>query len=107
MRWPGVLAEFYEGGRRSCLLDTLSLGDPDAVLRPGIAAGINSWIGAMVGIAREAGLDPSDAQCRAEEALVRIQGSLVAARTTGDAGFLDRTLSSLPDLLTEPAGVRT
>lgn len=96
------LADFYGGGRQSCLLDTLSLGDSDAVLRPGISASINAWIGAMAGIAREAGLAEPEAQRRGEEALVRIQGSLVVARTTGDPGLLERTLESLPALLTDP-----
>ena len=96
------LAGFYDGGRRSCLLDTLSLGEADAVLRPGIGASISAWIGAMAGVAREAGLAEPEAQRRAEEALVRIQGSLVVARTTGDPGFVERTLKSLPALLTDP-----
>lgn len=96
------LAGFYDGGRRSCLLDTLSLGDSDEVLRPGIGASIRAWIGAMAGLAREAGLAEPEAQRRAEEALVRIQGSLVVARSTGDPGVVERTFESLPALLTDP-----
>lgn len=98
------LGGFYDGGRESCLLDTLSLGDADGVLRSGIQASINAWIGAMAEVAREAGLATAEAQRRAEEALVRIQGSLVVSRTTGDPGCVERALTSLPALLTEAGG---
>lgn len=94
------LSGFYDGGRQSCLLDTLSLGDADGVLRPGIHDSINAWVSAMAAVALESGLNRDDAQERAEEALVRIQGSLVVARTTGDRGCVDRVFNSLPALLT-------
>lgn len=95
------LSAFYDGGRNSCLLDTLSLGESDGVLRPGIHASINAWIGMMAGVAREAGFSKAEARRRAEEALVRIQGSLVLARTTGDQRFVNRTFKALPALLTQ------
>ena len=92
---------FYKGGRASCLLDTLSLGDLNAPLRAGIRASIKAWVDAMAGVAREAGLPAAKARRRAEEALVRIQGSLVVARVGGDAAPFARTLKGLPALLTD------
>ena len=93
---------FYKGGRRSCLLDTLSLGDSNGALRGPIRTSIKAWIDAMAGVAREAGLSAPVAKRRAEEALVRIQGSLVVARTTGEPASFARALKSIKALLTDP-----
>lgn len=95
------LKDFYKGGRGSCLLDTLSLGDSNPGLLRGIHASINAWMEAMAGIAREAGLPAMKARHRAEDAMVRIQGSLVVARITGDSAPFTRTLKALPALLTD------
>ncbi|MEN8106676.1 MAG: TetR/AcrR family transcriptional regulator [Pseudomonadota bacterium] len=96
------LDEFYQGGRGSCLLDTLSLGDSNPGLLTGIQASIEAWTDAMAGIAREAGLSSTKARRRAEDSLVQIQGSLVVARITGDPAPFTRTLKALPALLTDP-----
>ena len=96
------LDDFYKGGRGSCLLDTLSLGDSNPELMSGIHASINAWKEAMSGISREAGLSATVAKRRAEDALVHIQGSLVVARITGDPSPFTRALKALPELLTEP-----
>jgi TetR/AcrR family transcriptional regulator, lmrAB and yxaGH operons repressor len=49
--------------------------------------------------ATESGLDAVDARLRAEEALIRIEGSLIFARTVGSGAVFERTLKFLPDLL--------
>lgn len=96
------LDAFYQGGRGSCLLDTLSLGGTNTGLLKDIHASISAWIDAMANVAREAGLSAAKARRRAEEALVQIQGSLVVARITGDPAPFMRALKTLPDLLTDP-----
>jgi hypothetical protein len=40
------------------------------------------------------------ARTRAEEAVVRIEGSLVVARVLGDSSAFERVLRMLPELLT-------
>jgi hypothetical protein len=51
-------------------------------------------------IARESGLSSSVSRLRAEEAIVRIEGSLVLARVLGDTKPFQRVLKLLPGLLT-------
>ena len=90
--------EFYEGGRRSCLLDTLSLGAEDAIKKH-IRRGIAAWVEALANVAREAGAPKVKAYQRAQDAIGRIQGSLVIARVLHDRGPFERTLAKLPDII--------
>lgn len=93
------LREFYLGGAKSCVLDILSLpGGPDK-LRAALKSVMEAWINAFIEIARESGLTPSLARSRAEEAIVRIEGSLILARVLGDTSPFERTLKLLPELL--------
>ncbi len=94
------LSEIYEGGRQSCLFDTLSLGDESEEVRKHIERSLTTWRDAMARVARDAGLAPGAAQRRGEEALVGIQGALVVARGTGDSRPFHRVLKNLPYLLT-------
>lgn len=94
------VAEYYEGGRRSCLLDTLSLGEQHSGFRRHIRESMSAWVEALEKLAREAGLPVREAARRAEEAVVRIQGALILSRATGDTRPFQRVLAELPDLLT-------
>jgi TetR/AcrR family transcriptional regulator, lmrAB and yxaGH operons repressor len=97
-----LLDEFYEGGHRGCLFETLTLGDEENSFRPLIKQAFNDWLQALAALAREAGLSEGEARRRAEQALVGIQGGLVFARASGDTGPFHRVLKELPDLLLGP-----
>lgn len=99
-RMSELLAEYYGQGRRSCLLDTLSLGGPDSPFRDRVREAMGKWVEAMASISREAGFSAEEAGRRAEGALVQIQGGLVVARGTGSRGAFLRVLRELPRLLT-------
>jgi AcrR family transcriptional regulator len=103
-RMTAKLAEFYEGGRRSCLLDTLSLGSEGSPFRDQVAAAMKSWMVAMAAVAQDAGVPPEEAARRAEEALAQIQGGLVVARGIRDPAAFHHALERLPRLLTGSAG---
>lgn len=94
------LSKFYAEGRRSCLLDTLSLGGSNDAVYKHIKRSFGAWLKAMAAVAREASVPSAIARQRAEEALVRIEGSLVLSRATGDTRPFKRVLRSLPGLLT-------
>ncbi len=101
------LDEFYEGGKQSCLLDALSFGVEKGALRDHQRVAMEAWVDAIATMLRESGLPRRTARERAEDAVIRIQGSLVMARATGDPKPFRRTLRNLPqDLLRkpEPAG---
>ncbi len=97
------LDEFYEGGKRSCLLDALSFGVDEGGIRDYQKAGMEAWIEAIAAMLRKSGLPAKTARERAEDALIRIQGGLVMARAKGDVLPFQRTLKNLPqDLLRKP-----
>jgi TetR/AcrR family transcriptional regulator, lmrAB and yxaGH operons repressor len=94
------LRTFYSGGKKSCITDVLSLPGGSDALRAGLNDVMQAWIKAFAGIVRECGFSPSVAKARAEEAILRIEGSLVLARVLGDNTAFERTMKLLPDLLT-------
>ena len=97
------LDEFYSGGERSCLLDTLSMGQEETSIRQHVEGSFCAWRDALVGVAREAGLSARAARWWADEALVGIQGALVLARATGDNRAFKRVLKDLPKQLISPS----
>jgi TetR/AcrR family transcriptional regulator, lmrAB and yxaGH operons repressor len=94
------LRHFYSGGSKACLTDVLSLPGGPAELHVALKGAMQAWIGAFTHIAKESGLSSSSARAKAEEAIVRIEGSLVLARVIGDSSHFERILKALPELLT-------
>jgi len=94
------LRTFYAGGKKACITDVLSLPGGSDALRAGLKGAMQAWIKAFSDVARESGLSPAAAKARAEEAILRIEGSLVLARVLGDNATFERTIKLLPDLLT-------
>jgi AcrR family transcriptional regulator len=94
------LRQFYSGGSKACLMDVLSIPGGPEELQLALRAAMRAWIGAFAHVARESGLSATAARSRAEEAIVRIEGSLILARALGDATGFERALKLLPDLLT-------
>lgn len=93
------LRTFYSGGTKSCITDVLSLPGGSDELRAGLKGAMQAWIKAFTDISRECGLSPCAAKARAEETVLRIEGSLILARVLGDNATFDRTMKQLPDLL--------
>lgn len=98
------LTDFYMRGTFSCLLDTLSLGAADTQLRAAVKKSFEGLLGAFSKVARESGSTGSEAKRRAADAVIRIQGSVVMARATGDTKPFLRTMKDLPQLLTSRSG---
>ena len=94
------LREFYAGGSKACVTDILSIPGGSEQLQSAIRAAMQAWIGAFAQIAKESGMASALARSRAEEAVLRIEGSLVLARVLGDTTAFDLTLECLPDILT-------
>ncbi len=97
------LGEYYDDGRRSCLVDALSVGkeaDGRNIIAERIAEIMEAFISSFEQIARAAGASAKDARIRAEDAVVRFEGSLVVARSTGDTGSFKRWQKDLARMLT-------
>jgi AcrR family transcriptional regulator len=93
------LREFYDSGKRSCLLDTLTLGDGTAA-RAHARRSMEDWIDAFARLGRDGGLSPAVARKRAREAVAAIEGGLVVSRVLGDTRSFLRSLANLPRQLT-------
>lgn len=94
-----ALSEFYGAGQHSCLLDAFSLGGENTALRKHVSASMTAWIAALAELVREVGVPAAEAHHRAQDAVARIQGTLVLSRAIGDASPFRRTLRELPEQL--------
>ena len=93
------LSAIYADGLLPCMLDTLSLsGAPESIraIASELTAG---WIDAMAAAAERGGATAADARLAAEEAFVRVEGSLVLARLRDDPTAFRRAIADLPQML--------
>jgi AcrR family transcriptional regulator len=98
-----LLERFYEGGAKSCLLESFSLGDPGVDASTLLRGSAEAWIEAFAGVACQSGASRPEARARAQDALASIEGALVVARVTGDRTSFTRAIRRLPDVLGVPA----
>ena len=61
---------------------------------------MESWIDAFARLSRDASLSPAIARKRAQEAVVTIEGGLVASRVLNNPRPFLRSLANLPNQLT-------
>lgn len=94
-RMLDVVAAFYDNGRKACLLERLTASvDRDQFQSP-LRDLFLRWMKALETLARESGVPPAAARARAEDALVRIEGSLIIAAGTGDHMAFARALIAI------------
>ncbi|HEV8693043.1 MAG TPA: TetR/AcrR family transcriptional regulator [Lysobacter sp.] len=95
-----ALDGYYAGGAEACLFGNLVVGDARDLFQDRLGAAFRKLIDGLARLAREKGVPDRDAQQRAEDAVVRIQGALIVARGLGDPAPFRRVLKRLPqDLL--------
>ncbi len=101
-RMNASLDAFYREGREACLLASLGVGDSSAPFHPRVKQLFAAWRDAIAAAVRDGGHSRTTARARAEEALVRIEGALVLARSMGEPAIFGRTLKALPAALLAP-----
>jgi len=94
------LKKFYSGGSKACLMDVLSIRGGSEELQLALKGAMQAWVNAFAQVARESGHGSAAARSKAEDAIIRIEGSLILARVVGDTACFERVLKLLPDLLT-------
>jgi AcrR family transcriptional regulator len=95
-----VLDEFYVGGRNACVLGNLVIGGSRVKFQDYLVSAFAGWIAALRDLAVEAGIRGPEAQQRAEDAVVRIEGALIVAGGLADPTPFKRTLRRIErDLL--------
>jgi AcrR family transcriptional regulator len=102
-RMIAALDECYAGGRRACVLGNMVIDGARDRFQRQLARSFGQWIDALRDVLVEAGLPRDMARERAEDAVVRIEGSLVLAGGLGKPSPFRRVLRNLPDDLLRPA----
>lgn len=96
-----ALRAYYRDGTRPCVTDVLSIDGGTEELATALRVALQAWLRAFTDIAKESGVPLPLARARAEEAIVKIEGSLVLARVLGDNAPFLKVIKQLPALLTE------
>jgi hypothetical protein len=95
--------QYFHSGDRVCLVGMVALGSARGSFAEAVDGYFAHWQTALAALLRRSGLTNSQAQRRAEDALLTIQGALVLARARGDAKIFRRALSDLTARLLAPA----
>jgi TetR/AcrR family transcriptional regulator, lmrAB and yxaGH operons repressor len=93
------ISAIYADGTLPCVLDTLTLSGAPESVRASAAGITGAWIDAMAAAAGRGGASTDAARAAAEEAFVRIEGSLVLSRLHGDPTAFRRAVAELPQML--------
>lgn len=101
-QFAAKLSEFYQGGERTCLTDVFSIGEAGAIFQQHLHASLRRLIQALASVIEEGGFERAEAQRRAEDAVVTLQGSLVVARALGSTAPFARMIENFPDTLLRP-----
>jgi TetR/AcrR family transcriptional regulator, lmrAB and yxaGH operons repressor len=94
--------EFYQHGQQDCLLALLSIGEAHKLFQERVEQALNLWIEGLTSVLMDAGLAPTTASQRAEEAIALIQGGLIIARGLNDTAIFERILNQMPYTLLRP-----
>jgi AcrR family transcriptional regulator len=97
-----VLFDFYDGGKKACLLERLCVSAADKGFRGSLGRSFKTWIHAVEQLCSEEGLPRAIARARAEDCVVRIEGALVVCRGTNDTKVFSRTIRDLRKTLLLP-----
>ena len=87
--------QYFHSGDRVCLVGLVALGSARDTFAETVDDYFARWQVALAQLLRRSGLSKGQAQRRAEDALLTIQGALVLARARNDAGIFRRALSDL------------
>lgn len=85
----------YDDGRTPCLLERLCASVDRARFARPLAALFRALLDAFETLGREAGIAGAEARAHAEDAVVRIEGSLIVAAGTGDPRVFGRAIDAI------------
>jgi TetR/AcrR family transcriptional regulator, lmrAB and yxaGH operons repressor len=95
------MARFYEQGEAACLTDVFTIGEAGTVFQQRLGDRVRMLMGRLSHIAQQAGVPAADADRRAEDVLIGIQGSLIVSRATGSTAPFLRVCRNIPRVLLE------
>jgi TetR/AcrR family transcriptional regulator, lmrAB and yxaGH operons repressor len=93
-------SRFFNAGQNPCLWAVLAMEEAsDDLFHDEIRGAFSRWIGAIAAVLVMAGVEPTLAQQRGEDAMIGIQGALIVSRGLRDYGAFQRVLQQLPQQL--------
>jgi len=93
---------FYQQGEQDCLLALLSVGEAQELFHAQVQQALNLWISSLATVLVDAGITPTTAHQRAEEAIALIQGALIVTRGLNNTEIFERILHQMPETLLQP-----
>ncbi|MEO7494014.1 MAG: TetR/AcrR family transcriptional regulator [Massilia sp.] len=100
-RMAAQLASFYQEGEAACLTDVFTIGEAGSVFQQRLGERVRMLMGRLSRIAQQAGVPAADADRRAEDVVIGIQGSLIVSRATGSTAPFLRVCRNIPRVLLE------
>ena len=95
----GKKVELTRRGKRVAVLVSCDEYDRLRATRPSLDQALQAWQKAFAEISQESGYGPGEARRRAEDAVMRIEGSLVLSRVLNDSKPFHRALDELGSTL--------
>ena len=93
------LKDVYEGVRQPCLSAIVLMGSARDLFHQRVQTLYQVWISAIAAVLTETGLAPPQAQDRATDAVIAIQGALIVAQGLNDPAPFQRVIEELPEIL--------
>ncbi|WP_299114240.1 TetR/AcrR family transcriptional regulator [uncultured Winogradskyella sp.] len=85
----------YNNGKETCIFRALSMQTGIELFEDQIKNGMNEWISTFKEIGRAFQLNETDAEQKAIQVLIEIQGSLIVTKGLGDISIFENTLNNI------------
>lgn len=93
---------FHQHGQQDCLLALLSIGEAHNLFQGQVQQALNLWINSLATVVMDAGITPTTAHHRAEDAIAQIEGAIVLTRGLNSTTTFERILKQIPETLLRP-----
>lgn len=85
----------YNGGKETCIFRALSMQAGIALFEEQINKGMSEWLSSFKAVGIDLNLNPKEAERRALQVLIEIQGSLIVAKGLGNISIFENTLQKI------------
>lgn len=93
--------QLYSGGQSACILRALSMDAGLDLFSQLIHGAFEDWINGFAKLAVDFGFSLKESKKIAEDVVIKIQGSLIVGRGTGNKSIFKRALKEVKNLLTK------
>lgn len=97
------LTDFYSNGRDGCVIGVFSVGESKGIFQTQLKKVLSRWVEILTELLIKEGISKTEAKNRAEDFLIRVQGSLIISSALKSTDVFSRGLDrSISDLLKRP-----